>query len=113
MEAAVRREVWEEASVSAVPREMIAIRNQVTPRRNDLLAIWLMEHEAGEPKADGEEIAAAGYFELTTALGLPDLSSWAKHMLGLARNESSGFARNDYKPGSAGLDEAWILYSKR
>jgi ADP-ribose pyrophosphatase YjhB (NUDIX family) len=59
----IRREVLEEAGVEATVKRVIALRDQPRGIHNIYIA-FEMEYVGGEPRPDGVEVDAAGFFSL-------------------------------------------------
>ncbi|WP_246042404.1 NUDIX domain-containing protein [Cohnella pontilimi] len=57
----IEREVFEESGVRAVVQNIVAVRDQPRSIHNVYIA-FSMEYVAGEPKPDGFEVDAAGFF---------------------------------------------------
>lgn len=55
------REVWEEAGVVAVVKDIVAVRDQPRNIHNIYIA-FSMDYVSGEPIADGVEVDGAGFF---------------------------------------------------
>ena len=59
----IRREVFEEAGVDAVPTRIIALRDQPRGIHNIYIA-FAMDYVSGEPEPDGVEVDAAGFYSI-------------------------------------------------
>jgi ADP-ribose pyrophosphatase YjhB (NUDIX family) len=59
----IQREVLEESGIEAVVRSVIALRDQPRSIHNIYIA-FAMEYVGGEPRPDGVEVDAAGFFSL-------------------------------------------------
>jgi ADP-ribose pyrophosphatase YjhB (NUDIX family) len=59
----IRREVLEEAGVEAAVKSILAMRDQPRAIHNVYIA-FAMEYVSGEPRPDGVEVDAAGFFSL-------------------------------------------------
>jgi ADP-ribose pyrophosphatase YjhB (NUDIX family) len=74
VDAAVHREVFEEAGVQADMRGLIAARSRVRVDENSAYFIFLLATPHAQTAPDGVEIDEARYFTLDEALALPDLN---------------------------------------
>ncbi|HXH11437.1 MAG TPA: NUDIX domain-containing protein [Alphaproteobacteria bacterium] len=71
IEAAVVREVAEEAGVQAEVIGVLGVRNRYNPDNgNSMYVVMLMRPIRGEPTPDGEEVDQAGYFTLEEIMAL-------------------------------------------
>ena len=74
IEAAVVREVAEEAGVQAEVIGVLGIRSRFNPDNgNSIYVVMLMRPLAGEPMPDGKEVDQAGYFTLEEILALEQM----------------------------------------
>jgi ADP-ribose pyrophosphatase YjhB (NUDIX family) len=104
---AVEREVEEESGVIARVNDAIAFRHSIAgttggPSTN-VYIIFRLDYESGEPRHDGDEIAAAGFFslaEVKSKQGVQGLSLWGIDQAlrtrpgsGLAINRDTGLQR--------------------
>jgi ADP-ribose pyrophosphatase YjhB (NUDIX family) len=73
----IQREVWEEAGIEAVIKSVVAIRDQPRTIHNVYIA-FAMEYVGGEPRPDGIEVDAAGFysFEEIEAMNVAPFTRW-------------------------------------
>lgn len=74
VDAAVQREVFEEAGVRAEVRGLIAMRSRVLADENSAYFVFLLAAPNADTSPDGFEIDAVRYFTLDEAQALPDLN---------------------------------------
>jgi ADP-ribose pyrophosphatase YjhB (NUDIX family) len=84
---AAAREVLEESGVQMVPTGILAVRHYVTASQNNLLTIVSGRYLSGEPKPDGRETDAAGFFSPGDALALPRLYAVARLAVSLSADQ--------------------------
>lgn len=115
-EVAIVRELAEEAGIEVTPVGIIAIRHQATGDvagclREDTCIIWLLDHTAAELNPDGREIEDAVFSRVDDALDSPDVSSWAKELIRVARR-GTGLMRSTYIPQNIrDQQKCWSLYT--
>ena len=88
LEDAVRREVGEEVGVEL--GEIRYFGSQAWPFPHSLMVGFRAEWSAGEPVADGVEIAEAGWFGVRSLPELPPSLSIARRMIDAWRRERAG-----------------------
>jgi ADP-ribose pyrophosphatase YjhB (NUDIX family) len=111
---AVEREVLEEANVEARVRDVIAFRHSLAgsaggPSTN-LYVVFRLDPLGGEPQADGDEIADAGFFtldEMANMEAVQGLSRWAIEKA-LATSPGAGLQPERGAMGSA--RPGWQLF---
>lgn len=113
LDTAVVREVLEETGVTARPVGIVGLRSRFDGERTDNYILWLLEHVAGEPRAEGHENDDARYLTLTEMDARDDISAFAHY---LAQHVLSGRVTplrlvEDYDqrlPGST--PDSWKLF---
>jgi ADP-ribose pyrophosphatase YjhB (NUDIX family) len=94
-DAAVVREVYEEAGIVARVDNVLGVRHSLGEPSANVYVIFRLTPVEGEPHADGEEITGCGFFavdELETMDKVQGLSKWA---ITTALNRSDGFHKVD------------------
>lgn len=88
------REVLEETGVEAVVRSVIALRDQPRDIHNVYIA-FAMEYVAGEPRPDGVEVDAAGFYSLEEmeSMKVAGFTKWLVHAA--MHRESSGLLMDE------------------
>jgi len=79
---AVEREVLEEAGVEAKVVDLLAFRHMSGGAVNNIYMIWRLEYVSGQPTADGDETADAGFYsldEIAAIKGVQNISKWGIH----------------------------------
>ena len=111
---AVVRECFEEAGITAEVVDVLGFRHSVGgngsiggPSTN-IYVVFRLRPIAGEPAADGDETAAAGYFSLEEIEGMDRVQSLSRWAIQRALNSGAGFstaytAADPSRPG-------WTLY---
>jgi ADP-ribose pyrophosphatase YjhB (NUDIX family) len=104
IEAAVIREVYEETSIKATPIGIIGIRHMLqilneNDVSNELLTIWELKYEEGNPKPDGREIIEAAFFQIDELLNSPEIGGWTKEIVSSSLF-SNGLKNSTYSPKS-------------
>jgi 8-oxo-dGTP pyrophosphatase MutT (NUDIX family) len=97
---AVVREVWEEAAVEARPLGIAGVRSRVDGVSTDNYVIWLLEHVAGEPAANGGETDDARYLPFDELAVRDDVAALVQYLAGR-------LARGELKPHSLVEDYAY------
>ncbi|KIL38554.1 NUDIX hydrolase [Gordoniibacillus kamchatkensis] len=90
------REVLEETGVKAVVRSVVALRDQPRAIHNVYIA-FEMEYVSGEPRPDGYEVDAAGFYSLEEmeAMKVAGFTKWLIHA---ALHRESGGLVEDKAP---------------
>lgn len=83
-DAAVRREVFEEAGVEAAVRGLIAVRSRVMAGENSAYFVFLLVAPNDDTVPDGFEIDGARYFTLDEAQVLPNVNPLSKLVIARA-----------------------------
>ncbi|AFC31555.1 NUDIX hydrolase [Paenibacillus mucilaginosus 3016] len=92
----IRREVKEEAGVDAVVRRVVALRDQPRAIHNVYIA-FEMEYVGGEPKPDGTEVDAAGFYTLEEIASM-NVAPFTRWLLHAAANAGSHGLHADEEP---------------
>jgi ADP-ribose pyrophosphatase YjhB (NUDIX family) len=93
----IRREVLEETGVEASVINVVAIRDQPRSIHNVYIA-FAMDYIGGEPKADGVEVDAAGFFSLEEMESM-QVASFTRWLIDVALNAgTSGLALDKQPP---------------
>lgn len=80
IDEAIVREVYEEAGILARVENVIGLRHSLGAPSANVYVIFRLTPLEGEPRHDGEEITAAGFFspnEIATMEKVQSLSKWA------------------------------------
>jgi NAD+ diphosphatase len=88
LEECVRREVAEEAGVRV--KNIRYFSSQPWPFPNSLMIGFIADYESGEPRADGVEIAQAGWFSADNMPDVPPRLSIAREIIDWFVNQHSG-----------------------
>ncbi|MFC4775167.1 NUDIX domain-containing protein [Paenibacillus sp. GCM10023252] len=85
----IAREVLEEAGVEAVVTRIVAVRDQPRVVHNVYIA-FAMEYSSGEPKPDGIEVDAAGFYDLEAMaeMNVAPFTRWLVDVM--MRSQSAG-----------------------
>ncbi len=116
METAAVRELREETSIVAEPVRIIAVREQIGVDRasayvHEVLSVWLMKHVANLPTPDGRELSDAAFMPVSEAVSAPDVSSWAKELIHVAR-ATTGLNESAYLPSRLPDSiQSWKFYA--
>jgi ADP-ribose pyrophosphatase YjhB (NUDIX family) len=121
---AIEREVLEETGVTAQVRDVVGFRHAagLQPERpaSNIYVVFCLDAIAGEPRPDGEESFAAGFFSRSEMTDMPGISAMSMWAIDKAANASraSGLLHEEppegFRPGatifgvgpSRGLGEA-------
>ena len=104
---AVEREIEEEAGVVAQVRDVIGFRHMPGHPKggvNNIYMIFRLDYQSGEPRADGEETAAAEFLslaELDAMDGVQNITRWGIEQA-LSTPSGSGLSREpagELRPG--------------
>ncbi|MBM7614887.1 NUDIX domain-containing protein [Alkaliphilus hydrothermalis] len=77
--AAVEREVFEETSIKAKSKELVAVRTrQRSEKCLDCYLVFTMDYLKGEAISDGKENSAAGFFNYEEVLNLKNVIPLSK-----------------------------------
>ncbi len=77
---AVEREVLEEAGIVARVSDVVGVRHSIGAPNANVYVVFRLDPISGEPRFDGEETIAAGYFsleEITVMDGVQGFSLWS------------------------------------
>ncbi|MBX5446384.1 NUDIX domain-containing protein [Sphaerobacter sp.] len=113
LDVAIAREVREEAGVEARPVGIIGLRSRFDGPDNDTYVLWLLEHVAGEPRAEGRENDDARFFTLAEIEARDDIADLVRY---LARRVLRGEIRphrlvDDYHSRLPGTTpDSWKLF---
>jgi len=113
LDVAIAREVREEAGVEARPVGIIGLRSRYDGPDNDTYVLWLLEHVAGEPRAEGRENDDARFFTLAEIEARDDIADLVRY---LARRVLRGEIRphrlvDDYHSRLPGTTpDSWKLF---
>lgn len=104
IEHAVVRELYEETSIRAITISIVGIRHMIqaindNSMSNDLLIIWKLKYESGEPKPDGREIIETVFYPIDELMNNSDISGWAKQIVSASIN-NKGLTDSNYLPKS-------------
>ena len=80
LDVAIAREVREEAGVEARPVGIIGLRSRYDGPDNDTYVLWLLEHVAGEPRAEGRENDDARFFTLAEIEARDDIADLVRYL---------------------------------
>jgi len=96
IEESIRREVIEESGVHAEVKSIVAVRDQPGDIHNVYIA-FAMEYTDGEPKPDGVEVDAAGFYSLEEmqSMNVADFTRW---LIGVAYGGASDGLSADRNP---------------
>jgi ADP-ribose pyrophosphatase YjhB (NUDIX family) len=78
MDTAIRREIMEEAGVTAEVHGLIGVRNRTMPDENSMYLIFLLSAASDKTQPDGVEIAEARYFTFQDIQDLPKLRTLSR-----------------------------------
>ncbi|MDQ1909671.1 NUDIX hydrolase [Paenibacillus sp. GD4] len=92
----IRREVLEEAGIEAEVQRIVAVRDQPRNVHNVYLA-FEMKYIGGEPRADGVEVDAAGFFSLEEMASM-QVASFTRWLVDVAMSEGNGGLSEDMEP---------------
>lgn len=68
---AIHREIKEETGVTVEPRGLVGLRQRFDSREgNNLWVLIRADHVSGEPRADGQEVSNAAFFDITATTTL-------------------------------------------
>ncbi|MCY4115188.1 MAG: NUDIX hydrolase [Chloroflexi bacterium] len=115
LEAALVREVWEEAGIEAEPEGIVAVRHRVDADELNTFVIFEMRHVRGRPRAVSSEADAVGVFGAADLRGTPDkfVSLVPEIALPVLDGTYTRLARNDdFAPAPYG-PETFRVYGPR
>ena len=100
LEAALVREVEEEAQVTAEPETLIAVRHRVDPEALNTYLIFSMRYVRGEPRANGRETDDALVVSAEQLRRRPErfASLVPEVALPVLSGSTNGLTRQDYLP---------------
>jgi ADP-ribose pyrophosphatase YjhB (NUDIX family) len=96
IEQTIVREVQEEAGVQTRVKRIVALRDQPRTVHNIYIA-FEMEYVDGEPKPDGYEVDAAGFFTLEEMQTM-QVANFTKWLVDIALHGQSGGLHPDLEP---------------
>lgn len=94
-DAAVVREVYEEAGIRARVVDILGVRNSLGSPSTNVYVIFRLELVEGQPYANGVDTTGAGFFTLDEIERMEKVQSLSKWAIGAALLGQRGFERVD------------------
>lgn len=110
IEAAIVREVREEAGIAGRPGVLVGVRNRVTEQANDTFLIFRMTYESGDPRPDNVEVSEAAFVPIVELATSADSASFTRAIIPkLVR--APGLRLDSYAPPRERVEPlAYLLY---
>ena len=114
LEAALSREVSEEAGVIAEPQDLVAVRHRVNPGELNTYLVFSMRYVSGEPRANGRETDAVAIVDAEQLRAQPEqfASLVPEVALPVLAGTARGLSRQIYLPSHGRYSaETFQLYA--
>ena len=114
LEAALSREVWEEAGVIAEAQDLVAVRHRVDPGELNTYLVFSMRYVSGEPRANGRETDAVAIVDAEHLRAQPEqfASLVPEVALPVLAGTARGLSRQGYLPSHGRYSaETFQLYA--
>ncbi len=108
IDAAIRREVWEEAGVKAEIEGLIAVRSRVNAEENNAYLIFLLRALSEASRADGREVDEARFFDLAAVQNLSRLQPFSRMLVTRALQGKTTVLR--FQPHPNFPPEEYVIY---
>ncbi len=110
LDAAIRRELREEAGVDVAVKGVIGVRTRYTEKYGAVLVIFRCELTAGEPHADNYEVDAATFFDAEQIAALEPVFPLSRELgLRALHSASDGLVERDIPPSSSSQWKAFTI----
>jgi ADP-ribose pyrophosphatase YjhB (NUDIX family) len=99
VDQAAVREVYEETGVTAIVKQIAAVRTGVIKEEiSDNMIVFVMEYVQGEPRPRAGEIVEARFFPIGELLAHPLATDYMRIFLPKALQQSESLSGRDYTP---------------